>query len=105
MSKWGRVDYKQLNRLLKGFRKYRMSTCKIQRVANKTTGSKVSKNCNRTYTCNNRRVKARMDYRQGSKKSNVYEIEIINKKLYASYVEYGHRQQIGRYVKAIGNGL
>lgn len=34
-----------------------------------------------------------------------YEVEIINQTPYASYVEYGHRQQPGRYVPAIGKKL
>lgn len=34
-----------------------------------------------------------------------YIIEVINPVEYASYVEYGHRQQPGRYVPAIGKKL
>lgn len=34
-----------------------------------------------------------------------YVIEITNPSEYASYVEYGHRQQPGRYVPAIGKRL
>lgn len=34
-----------------------------------------------------------------------YVVEIINPKEYASYVEYGHRQEPGRYVPAIGKRL
>lgn len=36
---------------------------------------------------------------------DVYEIEIINPTDYAEYVEYGHRQEPGRYVPAIGKTL
>lgn len=35
----------------------------------------------------------------------VYVIEIINPVEYAPYVEYGHRQQVGRFVPAIGKRL
>ncbi|MDD6716387.1 MAG: HK97 gp10 family phage protein [Firmicutes bacterium] len=38
-------------------------------------------------------------------KGKVYLIEIINPVYYASYVEYGHRQEPGRYVPAIGKRL
>lgn len=31
-----------------------------------------------------------------------YKIEVINNTIYASYVEYGHRQKPGRYVPALG---
>ena len=36
---------------------------------------------------------------------NTYVIEIVNPIEYASYVEYGHRQEPGRYVPAIGKKL
>lgn len=39
------------------------------------------------------------------KRGNMYCIEVINPTFYASYVEYGHRQQPGRYVPAIGKRL
>ena len=35
----------------------------------------------------------------------VYEIEVYNPTEYASYVEYGHRQQVGRFVPQIGKRL
>ena len=34
-----------------------------------------------------------------------YTIEVINQTDYAVYVEYGHRQQPGRYVQALGRRL
>lgn len=40
-----------------------------------------------------------------TKQGDVYQIEIINPVHYASYVEYGHRQQPGRYVPALGKKL
>lgn len=36
---------------------------------------------------------------------SVYKIDIINPVEYAEYVEYGHRQQPGRFVPAIGKRL
>lgn len=42
---------------------------------------------------------------QVAKKGNVYEIFVFNSVNYASYVEYGHRQEPGRYVPAIGKRL
>lgn len=39
------------------------------------------------------------------KKPDGWEIEIINKVIYASYVEYGHRQMPGKYVPALGKKL
>ncbi len=42
---------------------------------------------------------------QVSKKGISYEIIVFNSINYASYVEYGHRQEPGRYVPAIGKRL
>lgn len=36
---------------------------------------------------------------------DMYKIEIVNPVEYASYVEYGHRQEPGRFVPAIGKRL
>lgn len=36
------------------------------------------------------------------KTGNVYEIIVYNSKFYASYVEFGHRQEPGRFVPQIG---
>lgn len=40
-----------------------------------------------------------------TKKGNIYTVEIVNPVHYASYVENGHRQEVGRYVPAIGKKL
>ena len=40
-----------------------------------------------------------------NKVGNDYVIEVINPVYYASYVEYGHRQTVGRFVPAIGKRL
>lgn len=39
------------------------------------------------------------------KEGGAYRIEVFNPTEYASYVEYGHRQEPGRYVPAIGKRL
>lgn len=39
------------------------------------------------------------------KSGNSYTIKVTNDQLYASYVEFGHRQTPGRYVPAIGKCL
>lgn len=40
-----------------------------------------------------------------TKEGNTYKVDIINPVEYASYVEYGHRQEPGRYVPALGKQL
>lgn len=42
---------------------------------------------------------------QITKNGNEYIVEIVNPVHYASYVENGHRQEVGRYVPAIGKKL
>lgn len=39
------------------------------------------------------------------RKGDIYEVTVQNSTLYASYVEYGHRQTPGRYVPAIKKRL
>lgn len=62
-----------------------------------------------------REVKARTPQRTGvlrdtwktdvRREGNAYVIEVSNQKDYAGYVESGHRQKVGQYVKAIGKRL
>lgn len=40
-----------------------------------------------------------------TKEGLVYRIDVYNETEYAIYVEYGHRQKVGRYVPAIGKRL
>ena len=42
---------------------------------------------------------------RAEKRGSNYVVELINPTEYASYVEYGHRQEPGRYVPAIGKRL
>ena len=39
------------------------------------------------------------------KNGNLYSVEVINPTHYASYVEYGHRQTLGRFVPVLGKKL
>lgn len=53
-------------------------------------------------------VKEAYEYAQSlivTKEGNEYIIEVVNPVHYASYVENGHRQEVGRYVPAIGKRL
>lgn len=49
----------------------------------------------------------RRNWRVGKveRRGNGYIVEIFNNTKYASFVEYGHRQEVGRYVPAIGKRL
>ena len=50
-------------------------------------------------------VMAFVDSLNVEKHSNVYQITVTNPVHYASYVEYGHRQRVGRFVPAIERRL
>lgn len=54
---------------------------------------------------NGKGAKAFADSLQVVKRGNVYELYVINPVFYSSYVEFGHRQEIGRFVPAIGKRL
>lgn len=127
--KWGKVDYKELEALrdrLEQFQKVDMDAfCSnmakeiaarlLRRVRQKTP---VGKYQTITYTKKDGSTVTYNEGKQGStlrkgwkmqptvtQNGVVYEIEVYNPTEYASYVEYGHRQQVGRFVPQIGKRL
>jgi len=128
-KRWGKVDYRELKALrdrLEQFEKVDMDTfCTkmakeiaarlLRRVKQRTPvgqyevitytkkdGSTLSYNAGKQGSTlrNNWKIQSSV-----SKSGTVYEIEIFNPMQYASYVEYGHRQQVGRFVPQIGKRL
>ena len=127
--RWGKVDYKQLENLrdrLEQFQKVDMDVfCSrmakelasrlLRRVKKRTP---VGEYETITYTKKDGTTLSFNEGKQGgtlrnnwkvkntvTKNGIVYEIEIFNPVEYASYVEYGHRQQVGRFVPQIGKRL
>ena len=126
--KWGKVDYKELEALrdrLEQFQKVDMDAfCEkmanelaarlLRRVKKKTPvgqyetitytkkdGSTLSFNEGKSGgTLRNNWKTSRIVFRGGE-----YRITVYNPLRYASYVEYGHRQQPGRFVPQIGKQL
>ena len=127
--RWGKVDYKELQNLrdnLEKFQKVDMEAfCSqmskelaarlLARVKKRTPvgdyevitykrkdGSTISFNQGKQGGTlrNNWKVQSVV-----TKKGVVYEIEVFNPIEYASYVEYGHRQEVGRFVPHIGKRL
>lgn len=96
MARWGKCDYKQLQRLQKKMQKYEQLDSKqfCENVAKEIAARLLRKVIKRTpvetgtlrraWTLDNQ-------YFHVAKRGNEYEIEIINSMEYASYVEYGHR--------------
>lgn len=107
MAKWGKIDYKQLERLQKKVQKFEEidgdKLCKqIAKELAARLLSKVIKLTPSTQTGELRRAwKVNEVIQVGS---NEYEIEVTNSMEYASYVEYGHRQQVGRFVPGYWKG-
>ena len=127
--KWGKVDYRELEALrdrLEQFQKVdidafcskmakELAARLLRRVKKRTP---VGQYETITYTMKDGSTLSFNEGKQGgslrnnwkinstaTKKGVVYEIEIFNPLEYASYVEYGHRQQVGRFVPQIGKKL
>ena len=128
MAKWGRADYKQLKALADKLKQMetdpripqfceecskelaaRLLALVIPRtpvgVYPEETGKKGG-TLRRGWTAG--RKTAPSVYANSlpvTKNGSTYTIEVINPVEYASYVEFGHRQEPGRYVPAIGKQL
>ena len=129
MARWGKVDYRELKDLRDRLEKFQqidmdafcskmakeLAARLLRRVKQKTPvgqyevitytkkdGTTISFNEGKSGGTlrNNWKIKNTV-----TKKGVVYEIEIFNPLEYASYVEYGHRQQVGRFVPHIGKRL
>ncbi|MBE5886763.1 MAG: HK97 gp10 family phage protein [Lachnospiraceae bacterium] len=126
MAKWGKVDYRELKKL-------RDNLEKLQKVDMDALCTEMSKAlASRLLRRVKERTpvgvipewiddKTKEKYWEGyegstlkkawkvkptvTKHGVVYEIEIYNPMEYTSYVEYGHRQEVGRFVPQIGRKL
>ena len=113
-----KVDFRELEKFAKDLEKIRDK--ELQKVIEKTVKeiaarflAKVIKRTpvdkgtlRRGWTAgSNSNASAFIDSIQVNKIGNVYEITISNNVEYAVYVEYGHRQEVGRFVPAIGKRL
>ena len=110
MSKWGRVDYRQLIKLQKRMQEFEFKnkdkfiiSCskdlakRLIRAAIKRTPV-VSGDLRRQWNTDNVRLEVVQE-------GDTFIVTVINSLLYASYVEFGHRQTVGRFVPAIGKKL
>lgn len=127
--KWGKVDFSELQALqenLKQMEKLDMEEY-FRRMSNELAARLLRRVKQRTpvgqYKVITYKTKdgGEIKYNQGkkggelrrnwtikkavTKNGTVYEIEIVNPTEYASYVEYGHRQTVGRFVPHIGKTL
>ena len=128
-KKWGKVDYEALKQLQENFQKLAQQDMEkfcsdmakelaarlLRRVKKRTPVGQYevityTTKDGRTYTYNEGMSGGTLRNswnieKTVTKNGNVYEIEVFNPVEYASYVEYGHRQQAGRFVPQIGKRL
>ena len=124
MARWGKCDFKELKKLeqqMERLEDYQFDAfCEacakelaarlLAKVKRKTpTGVYPAPYANPVegYEPNKTGGELKRNWYTGDviKKGNAFEIEVYNSKLYASYVEYGHRQTPGRFVPQIGKRL
>ena len=99
MARWGRCDYEQLKKLNKRLEQLMDSDIDkfIRKTAKELAGRLLNKTVKRTPVVYGtlRDAWAIMPVGQ---RGNRYTVVLINNLVYASYVEYGHRQQPGRFI-------
>lgn len=127
--RWGSVDYRQLEQLRDNLEKFQeidmdafcskiakeLAARLLRRVKQKTPVGNYEVI---TYNLKDGRVLKFNEGKSGgtlrnnwkvqvdvTKTGDVYQIEVFNPMEYASYVEYGHRQKVGRFVPHIGKRL
>ena len=128
-KRWGKVDYRELEKLRDNLEKLQkvdmeafctqmakeLASRLLRRVKKRTP---VGEYENISYTTKDGRTFSFNEGKTGgtlrnnwkiektvNRNGNVYEIEVYNPVEYASYVEYGHRQEVGRFVPQIGKRL
>ena len=119
MSRWGNVDFEALLKLQKNLEKVAASVDDLCVRCTQKLAAQLNTVIKRTpvksgalrrgwmagkssMSSGKAATKTTM---QVSRKGTSYEIVVFNSVNYASYVEYGHRQEPGRYVPAIGKRL
>lgn len=136
MARWGKVNYKELQKLQKRMEKLQkvefeqfceamakeLAARLIAKVIHRTpvgqyNDGTVGGTLRRGWTAGKENtnekgnvvgVAGKTGFASGlevTKKGDVYEITVSNNVHYAPYVEYGHRQEVGRFVPAIGKRL
>lgn len=99
MAKWGKCDFRELERL--GKRLEQLSAVDFdafcRQMANELAGRLLRKVVKRTPVIYGS-LRDAWAILLVEKKGDAYVITIINNLVYASYVEFGHRQQPGRFI-------
>ena len=106
MAKWGKCDFKQLERLNKNMEKLMGADLDrfCRQAAQELAGRLLNKVVKRTPVVYGTLRDAWAVMPVGHRGTH-YTVVVLNNLQYASYVEYGHRQTPGRYVPALGKTL
>ena len=105
MAQWGNVEFSDLVALRDKFEMLQNTVDDFCIQVTKEIAQIVIDNAiKRTPVDTSKLVKA-WNTENLKKEGTVYKIEIVNPLEYAEFVEFGHRQTPGRYVKAIGKRL
>lgn len=111
MARWGKVDFRDLKKLQKRMQKFEEvdSDAFCRKVAN-ILAQRLLKRV-KLLTPYRRVVNTNKDLVNSWKVSeivevgsNTYQIEVYNSQKYASYVEFGHRQQPGKFIPGYWEG-
>ena len=120
MSRWGNVDFEALLKLQKNLEKVAASVDDLcvrctQKLAAQLINTVIQRTPVKSGALRRGWMAGKSSMSSGkaatkttmqvSRKGTSYEIVVFNSVNYASYVEYGHRQEPGRYVPAIGKRL
>lgn len=118
MARWGTCDFKQLKNFQKKLDKLQKADREAfcQECAKELAARLLAKAKKRTPTGDYSNLIIETGKTGGTlkrswfatpitKEGDTWKIEIFNDKLYASYVEFGHRQTPGRFVPALGKKL
>jgi hypothetical protein len=99
MAKWGKCDFKQLERLNKNMEKLMGADLDrfCRQAAQELAGRLLNKVVKRTPVVYGTLRDAWAVMPVGHRGTH-YTVVVLNNLQYASYVEYGHRQQPGRFI-------
>ncbi len=106
MASSGKCDFKELKKFQKQLQKFQDDELeKFLEACAKNLTARLLRNVKERTPSKTGVLRDSWEHGQIIKNGDVYTIEITNPTEYASYVEYGHRQEVGRFVPAIGKKL
>ena len=105
MASWGQVDFSELVALRDKFQNLQNVIDDFCIQVTKEIAQIIVKEVKEKTPIDKGKLRDNWTIGEFKKEGTVYKIEVINPLEYAEFVEFGHRQQPGRYVKAIGKRL